>query len=126
MSEKEIKNDLFYRYLEICNQALAYNRDRFPFKQILGAAERENNTKAIEVCIIDDHPVGAYVMNMDAHTLFAKPHEDCADCAYDVQWRVTKTYLEDVIAHPEDYIKNPAKINWEWLTGTPQDDQKAQ
>jgi hypothetical protein len=107
--------DLFYRYLEVCNKALQENKDRFPFKQILTNALHENAAKKIEVSIIDDRPGGAFVMDMAGEKISAKPHEDCADCQCDALWRVNKTYLQDVIAHPEVYIKNPAKIDWDWL-----------
>jgi len=115
MADTQTNSDLFYRYLEICNKALKENRDRFPFKQILGVALHDRLSINIEVCIIDDHPKGAYVMHLQGDKISGTPNTECTTSSYDSQWRVSKTYLEDVIAHPDDYIKNPARIDWDWL-----------
>jgi hypothetical protein len=109
-------HDLFQQYIEICNAALRANKDRFPFKQILTAAQnQQNRPKNIEVAIVQDKPKAAYVIQMEADKISGKPHAACSDCTCEGQWRVTRTYLEDVIKNPEAYISNPAKIDWAWL-----------
>lgn len=108
---------LFQRYLEVCNQALEMNKDKFPFKQILLPLKSANPAKAVEVSIIDDHPVDRYTLTVNGEKLVGEIAKPCANCGCGGAWRIQKSYLEDVIAHPEDYINNPAKIDWEWLQG---------
>lgn len=108
-------DDLMQRYLDVCNQAMTHNRDRFPFKQILGAALKAENDKLIEVNIVDDLPPVSYVMRFGKNGLVAQPHAECEPCACDRQWNVNRTYLADVAKNAESYIDNPAKIDWGWM-----------
>ncbi|GEM_PF-917338 len=110
------QTDLFKRYVDICNRAMEANKDRFPFKQILGAAQNQASpAKNIEVCIIDDRPDAAYVLHFDHDKMSGAAHDSCPNCQCDKQWRITRSYLEDVIKNPDEYIDNPAKINWDWM-----------
>lgn len=115
MSTKESQDDLFIRYLNICNQAIEANKDRFPYSQILAAATAPESSRSVEVCIIEDHPEAKYVIQVEDSKLSGKPHESCEKCDCQGQWRVTRSYLEDVIKNPDEYIQNPAKIDWEWM-----------
>ncbi len=109
------KNDLFQRYLDICNQALDANKERFPFKQILGAAREAEQSRQIEVRIVDDEPADTMVMTIKRDAIQAEDHASCADCNCDGEWRVSKSYLESVVENPQAYIENPAKIDWDWM-----------
>lgn len=108
-------NDLFEKYLDICNQAMKKNKDTFPFKQILGAAKQSQDNQNIEVCIIDNDPAASYVMTIDGDTINAQSHDECKHCDCSGKWRVNKTYLKDVINNPDAYIRNPAKLDWDWM-----------
>jgi hypothetical protein len=119
------ESDLFSRYLEVCNRAIAANGDRFPFKQILGAAQKSQTSKNVEVCIIDDHPEASFVIHLDDGKVSAQSHSACKNCNCKGQWRVARSYLEDVIQNPDEYIRNPAKIDWEWMYGSQDDAGKA-
>ena len=100
MERSNFNRGLFERYLEICNQAIDANKDRFPFKQILSAASAADENKNVEVCIIDDHPEDAFVIQMGEEGIIGQPHGDCADCECDSRWKVTRSYLEHVIDNP--------------------------
>jgi len=106
---------LFQRYLDVCNRALDMNKDKFPFKQILLPVQLSQSSKTIEVSIIDDLPKDSYTLTVNGHHLVGNIHGQCANCKCDGKWRIHKSYLEDVIRHPDEYIQNPAKIDWEWL-----------
>ncbi len=108
-------DDLMKCYLDVCNQALALNKERFPFREILGAAEKSEQGKIIEVNIIDADPNISYAMTLGGDGIVAVPHSACTDCKCDRKWQVTKNYLEDVAKNPQNYMQNPAKINWEWM-----------
>lgn len=114
MSHKESEEDLFSQYLDVCNQALQANKNRFPFKQILKVAQESQNQKTIAVHIIDDQPSIQYAIQLKDNKIDGNPH-DCKHCQCDGKWRVTKSYLQNVINNPQRYIDNPAKINWEWI-----------
>lgn len=119
-------DDLFEQYINICNQALESNSDRFPFKQILNAAKNNDDSQNIEVCIIDDHPIPSHTIQLLNNQITEKKDTGCekncptCQCQTQRQWRVPKSYLEDVINNPQSYIDNPAKLDWDWLY---QDDQ---
>ena len=108
---------LLQRYLDVCNQALDANKDRFPYKQILGSAQNLSHDALIEVSIIDDRPTETFVLSLNETKIVGQPHDNCTNCECDAKWRINRSYLEEVINHPEDYIRNPAKIDWEWMQG---------
>lgn len=118
MSSADYDN-LLKRYLEVCNQALSLNNERFPFKQILGAARQSEKGRRIEVDIIDDSPAPSYVMSIENDRIVADPHSCRGDCNCERTWRVSRSYLEKVARNPAAYIKNPAKIDWEWMYNSP-------
>lgn len=112
-------DDLMQRYLDVCNQAMALNKDRFPFKQILSAAKASECGKIIEVHVVEGLPGASYAMTFGSDGLVFEPHSACSDCNCDREWSVSKGYLEDVAKNPEYYIRNPARIDWEWMYDTP-------
>lgn len=107
--------DLFAQYLEICNQALQESKHKFPFQQILGAARRVNSSRKTEVFVIEDRPQSTYVLSVNDKGIAAEPAASSDNCDCQGEWRVARSYLEDVIQNPQKYIENPAKINWDWL-----------
>lgn len=107
--------DLFAQYLEVCNQALQASKHKFPFQQILGAAQQMNSSRKTEVFVIEDRPQSTYVLLVNNEGIVAKAAASSEKCDCLGEWRVTRSYLEDVIQNPQKYIENPAKINWDWL-----------
>lgn len=106
--------ELIQRYADVCNQALLQNKDRFPFKQILGAAKDSESGCVVEVSVSGDLS-SSYVFEVRKSGIFAKPHDDCAHCNCDRSWSVEKSYLQRVAEDPLSYIENPAMIDWEWM-----------
>ena len=115
MTDAFSPDDLFQRYMAICNMALKQNENRFPFKQILGAAKNVTPKSGVEVLIIDDRPSDGNLVHLNESGKFQSLDESCKNCDCVGQWRVTRSYLEDVVNDPEKYISNPAKIDWEWM-----------
>lgn len=116
MNNNITQSDVFSLYLNICNRALASNKDRFPYKQILEALQSQTDNSNVEVEIIDDHPGVAHVISFRDNKII--PREPC-QCVNPTckkkKWRVTRTYLESVTNNPDEYISNPAKMDWEWI-----------
>ncbi len=106
-------DNLMQRYLDVCNQSLSDNKDRFPFKQIFEAAKMVDAGRMIEVKISDDAP--AYVMRIkDGEIIFSR-HAECGSCECDATWQVERDYLDDVVSNTQIYVQNPARLNWEWM-----------
>lgn len=108
---------LINRYVDVCNAALWRNRDRFPFKQILGAAQKAESGRLVETVVEarGQKKQDSFVMTLDKGQIVVRPHGSCADCGCERRWIVHEDYLQDVIRHPDVYINNPARLDWDWL-----------
>lgn len=115
----QLYDDLMQRYLDVCNRALTFNKERFPFKQILGAAEKREHDVLIEVNIYSKNmDQASYVLSIQNGIITAAPHADCDDCECVREWNIAEGYLKSVTDDPECYINNPAKIDWDWMYDT--------
>ena len=118
-TEPSLKHrDLIERYALICSEALLRNADRFPFKQILGAAQDAEFERPIEVVISDTDPEEAYVFRVQEKGISVVPHSDCGDCECARSWNANIGYLRDVAQNSQAYINNPAKLDWGWIYDT--------
>lgn len=109
------KRELFERYIQVCNKALHLNGGRFPFKQILDEASRFlSDNQSVEVLIVDDRPKEGFGISFDRESR-AVLAEGVGRSCYQKRWKVLRSYLQDVVDNPSDYINNPAKIDWAWL-----------
>ena len=107
---------LFQEYLRICNEALAVNKGCVPYYCVMEEIENRLNSHAIQVAIYDKdklHPEASYDLIIQDHKLTAKPPHKKPQVK--CPWLISRQHLEDVTAHPQVYINNPAKLDWEWL-----------
>lgn len=109
------KDNMIRQYVAICNEALCNNAHRFPFRQILDAAEKSGFGRVVEARISDDPEKNSYVLSLKERRIQIEPHEECGECACDYLWNIPSAYLDDVIHHPDQYISNPARLDWDWL-----------
>jgi len=107
--------ELISRYVDVCNAAMHENRDRFPFKQILGAAQTAEHNHPIEVVVTGALGAERYVFKLEDTGLNVDTHESCKGCPCIRKWITKEEYLRDVTVHAPDYISNPARLNWEWM-----------
>lgn len=117
------QEDLFKSYIDICNQALEKNKDRFPFNHLLSGFEVSDNVSSVRVEIIDDMQHSRFHLRLINgeieydETHCQSPcnlcHSKCGNSS-DV-WSVRASYLNDVVENPEQYIENPARLDWEWV-----------
>ncbi len=113
-SEAQDYEEVFQQYLEICNRAIERNKNKFPYTEIWGARLKllEDELK-IQAIVYDDRPKLAYMLrltkDMKIEIVEKKtiPPEDA--------WPFTYRYLRRVVDNPEEYIENPAKLEWGWL-----------
>lgn len=107
-------NALFAQYIDVVNRAIAANKDRIPFKQLLAIGEK----------IIGDKKVGAAVYKTDPdtpHEWFTlsfkneKFHATHGKHAPDIAWKVNEEHLRNVVADPATFIEHPMKLDLDWL-----------
>ena len=104
---------VFQQYLEICNRAIEQNRNKFPYTEIWGARFKKLETEAmLHAVVYDDRPKAAFMLrltkDMKIEIVEKKPVPD-------EDWPFTYQYLKRVVDNPNDYIDNPAKLEWGWL-----------
>ena len=99
------------QYLEICNRVLEANRDRFPFNRIWEAGEAALKGRSVALAVVDEEPKASCVVRLE------NQHIEEAEATGDgpPTTRISKQYIEDVLAHPDKYIDDPSLIDWRWL-----------
>jgi len=106
--------EVFQKYLDICNQAIEYNKNKFPYTEIWGAHFNALKTEAIlEAVVYDDRPKLSCKLrltkDMRIEIIEKKPIE------LQDEWPFNYRYLKRVVDNPKEYIENPAKLEWGWL-----------
>jgi len=106
---------LFTKVINVINTALDRHKDSLPYAQILTAAEKALAGRNLGVAVYDRDPGAPF----DWFTLrFAEGgFEIVAHGKEDpeIAWKVSRDYLQKVADHPDDYIENPARLDWDWL-----------
>lgn len=107
---------IFERYLAICNQALDANKDKFPYKEIWQARSNildENNS--LPCAVYDAGPKATFILqftkSLSIRLLNAVPADPKE------AWRFDYSFLRHVVDHSQEYIDQPAKLEWGWLGG---------
>jgi hypothetical protein len=105
---------VFQQYLEVCNRAIEQNKNKFPYTEIWGSRFKALDTEAtLHAVVFDDRPKLAVKLRLtpDMKIEIAEkkdlPPEDA--------WPFTYQYLKRVVDHPQEYIENPARLEWGWL-----------
>ena len=105
---------IFERYLDICNQAIEKNKDKFPYMQIWRARWNQRGAENILQCAVyDDRPKVIYTLLL-TEDMTIKILEKKRFTAKDA-WPFKYSYLKHVVDNPQDYIDNPATLDWGWL-----------
>lgn len=106
---------LFLEYLNTMNRALAEHENETPYKQIIDASERVLGNKKLGVAIYKndpDSPHDFYTVEFtDGRIAFVSHGKD----APEYSWKTKESFMADVVENKDDYIQNPAKLNWDWL-----------
>jgi len=107
---------VFERYLDVCNQAIEKNKDKFPYMEIWQARWKNlglDNT--LQCAVYDDRPKIVYTLQLTEDMkikILKKDHVAPEDV-----WPFKYSYLKHVVDNPEEYIEHPANLDWGWLTG---------
>ncbi len=111
--ESEYEN-VFRQYLNVCNQAIAANKDKFPYTEIWNARLKGTDQLArIHAVVFDDRPKIAYLLHLTPEMKIEISEKKALQT--DEPWPFPYQYMKRVITHPDKYIANPARLQWGWL-----------
>jgi hypothetical protein len=111
--EREYEN-VFRQYLDICNQAIAENKDKFPYTGIWNARLKGIDQLAhVNAVVFDDRPKAAYLLHLTPEMRIEISEKKAL--ANDEPWPFPYQYMKRVIKNPDKYIANPARLQWGWL-----------
>lgn len=118
------QDHLFKSYIDVCNQALIANEDKFPYNRILSVIGKDHHLKPVRVNIINDMGQVEFNLQLMNNKIIYNERvcnkSACGGCCgtcfdnSDV-WKVCASYLNEVVTAPEKYIQNPALLDWEWV-----------
>lgn len=103
---------LFERYLDICNRAIAQNKDNFPYQQILSVSKNVFEKHPIDLAVYDDRPKIVLSLQFQDDKL---KYADKVPADPKKAWRVNLSYLRQVVKNPQEYISHPEKLDLDWL-----------
>jgi hypothetical protein len=107
---------VFERYLDICNEAIEKNKDKFPYMEIWKASWKNLGPDHILHCAVyDDRPKMIYTLQL-TEDMKIKILKKAPSGPKDV-WPFKYSYLKHVVDNPQNYIEHPANLDWGWLTG---------
>jgi hypothetical protein len=105
---------VFRQYLDVCNQAIEKNKDKFPYTEIWNARLKgPENSSLIHAVVFDDRPKLAYLLRLTPEMKIEITEKK--ELQTDEAWPFSYQYMKRVINHPEKYITNPARLQWGWL-----------
>jgi hypothetical protein len=105
---------LFERYIDVCNQAIERNKDKFPYKEIWQAWWKTRGPDDIlQIAVHDDKPKIGFTLRLTEDRILKiieKTH-----VALDDVWPLQLSFLKHVVDEPEGYIEYPARLDWGYL-----------
>ena len=108
--------ELMRRYLELCNQALEANKDRFPYGPIWKAAEEAMAGDEVEFALVDDAPKARMQVSMKNSQI--DWHTCRQECQGEVPIRrISADYIRKMLEDPKRVIEDPSLLDWDWLKG---------
>lgn len=109
---------LLLRYLDVCNQVMAANCHRFPYRQIWSAGEDARSGNPVLLLLVDEEVKAAGVVTLGQASISVNPVSlmtlgdiDGALPRYPIEFQ----YILRVVSAPDLYVADPSKINWDWL-----------
>lgn len=109
---------LLLRYLDICNQVLAANCHRFPYRQIWSAGEDARSGKPVVLLLAGDEVKAACIASLGQAEITVEPLElarlEKMNGAMP-RYPIDMAYVLQVLAAPDLYIADPSRVNWDWL-----------
>jgi len=119
---------LLVGFLGVCNEALAKNREVFPYKQLFGLYEKLFAGRDVHVTIYEDDPAEE-IGQVTIRYVDGRYEPVSSDSQLPVfRVKLKRSYMEQVVANPDQYTSHPERLDWDWLKsrlGINGDDQPA-
>ena len=111
----ETTETLFKQVLNVMNQSIAVHQDTFLYREIFKASEKIHGGKHIGVAVYADdqdtpHDYYTICFENGKFELISHGKEEPA-----LTWKVSESYLRKVADNPQEFIRHPEKLDWEWL-----------
>lgn len=104
------------RYIAVCNDIIACNRQRFPFAQIWRALEDKLAGKPVEFVVARHEEDGQqWAVFLDGEIRLVDGSAANLGLLKAGTKKVALSYLKAVLDDPSRYIANPALIDWDWV-----------
>jgi hypothetical protein len=107
--------------LGVTNTAMENMRDKPVIKEVLKLVDKHAAGRKFGVAVYGgdaDHPYDYYTVRLNQSRIeFVSRGKDEPD----VDWKVSADYLRDINENSDDYIKNPLKLDLDWLKSRLQD-----
>ena len=106
--------NLLIDYLEVCNVAIEKHRDSLVHKTVIAAWDMIFGGRDVGIQICDDQDrVQTSETIRFVNGAFVPVAEPQTEPAF--RLKVNRSYLEDVLAHRDEYERHPEKLDWDWL-----------
>ncbi len=107
--------NLVREYLDVCNAASEAHRHTLPYKPIIAAYDSIFAKRQVGVDIYESDPaeIETTVTIRLRNDNFEVVPETEADPSFHL--KLKRSYMEDVVAHREEYIRHPEKLDWDWI-----------
>ena len=102
-------------YLDVCNAAAEEHRHSLVYRPIIAAYDSLFANRAVGIDIYDSDPdqfettITIRLVNGE----FVPDPE--AEVHPSFHLKLGRHYMEDVVAHRDDYIRHPEKLDWDWI-----------
>lgn len=109
---------LLLRYLDVCNQVMAANRHRFPYRQIWSAGEDARSGNPVLLLLVEEEVKAAGVVTLGQASITVNPIALAELDEVNVELPrhlVEMRYVLRVVSAPDLYVADPSQINWDWL-----------
>jgi hypothetical protein len=106
---------LFMGALEVSNRALEEVQDTPVINKLAGLMEKQASGRHFGVAVYAKDastPHDYFTVRVHNHELQLVSHGKESP---DIDWKVSVDYLRDINAQPEAYIRNPLKLDLDWL-----------
>lgn len=107
---------LMQNYVGTVNQSIGQNRDRFPYKQMIDVSKPLTEGLKMQVGVYKDDPKQVhdfFTLKWTGSELEFAGHGK--DESTDVAWKVPTSHLQEVVDDPAPYVREPAKLDLDWL-----------
>ncbi len=107
--------DLVTEYLDVCNAASDAHRHSLVYKPIIAAYDSVFASREAGVDIYESDPdeIETTIAIRVVNGRFEPVPESEAHPSFHL--KLSRHYMEDVVAHREEYIRHPEKLDWDWI-----------